>query len=494
MHKRSSGIILHISSLPSKYGVGDFGKEAYRFVDFLDKSGQTLWQILPLYPTGNGFCPYQGTSSFAGNPLFIDIDMFVEKGILEKKDISNLLINDNTFDYRKVQKNKIKILKKVYACFLRNKGKDESEYNLFCKRNHFWIDDFSLFMALSEANKNLPWYKWDKPLKYRHKKEIQSASVTLNHEIDFHRFLQYVFSLQWTELKNYANKKGVKIIGDNPIYLSYESCDVWAHPELFMLASDRTPLSVSGVPPDYFSPTGQLWGHPLYNWKQHQKANFSWWIENMKSTLSMVDILRIDHFIGFVHFWMVSYGSRTAKCGKWKKAPGMELFTTLKSQLGDIEIIAEDLGYKTCEVDQLMKKMNFPGMKLLQEGVIGGCDHPFAPQNYKSSKCVVYTSTHDSEPLRAWFLNLNNANKKNVLHLLKCNTKEVAKKMIELAWSSKAIYAIAQMQDILELGGESRMNVPGTKKGNWQWRLKRNYIQDKTIQWLRDVTRQYKRL
>lgn len=293
--------------------------------------------------------------------------------------------------------------------------------------------------------------------------------------------------------KKYVNDKGIKIIGDNPIYVSYESCDVWTNPELFLLDKELNPLKVSGVPPDYFSIDGQLWGHPLYNWKKHKSTGFGWWIKNMEASFNIMDILRIDHFIGFVNYWAVPFGEKTAKNGKWEKAKGNEFFNDLKKQLGNTPIIAEDLGNVTPAVQKLMKKMNFPGMKLLQEGVTGGPQHPFAPHNFDSVNYAVYTSTHDSNTVKGWFDQLNTSDKKTILQYLGCNENDVVKEMIKQAWASVAVFAITQMQDVLGLGCEARMNVPGTESGNWQWRMKENYNNNVRLSWLSEITKQYNR-
>ena len=493
MFSRSSGILLHISSLPGKFGIGSLGKEAYNFADFLSSSKQSLWQILPLCPTGGGNCPYLGLSAFAGNPIFIDIEFLVAEGLLNKAYTDEISLSDKFVDYSEINATKTKILKKAYNVFITAKHASVAEYREFCSNNASWLNDYALFMALMFQNNNLPWYKWENDLKFRDKDALKKVSKALDFEIGFHKFLQFTFFRQWLPLKKYANDKGVKIIGDNPIYLSYESCDVWINPELFLLDKECNPIMVSGVPPDFYNPEGQLWGHPIYNWKVHQDTDYSWWVENIGATLKMVDILRIDHFIGFVNYWAIPFGSENAKNGKWKKAPGNRLFKSLMKQNGNIPIIAEDLGNKTIGVERLMKKMNFPGMKLLQEGMTGGSGSTFAPHNFDSTNYVVYTSTHDSNTVKGWYSRLKKFDKRRVLHYLKCDETEVAKKMIELAWSSVAVFAIAQMQDILELGNESRMNTPGTVFNNWNWRMKENYSNKARIKWLAEITSLYNR-
>jgi len=493
MFSRSSGILLHISSLPGKYGIGSIGKEAFKFADFLSDAKQSLWQILPLCPIGSENCPYIGLSAFAGNFLFIDIDYLVSDGLLMKSDTKGFHFSDSFVDYSQVRIHKTRLLKKAYSNFINKKNSFQSEYEKFCASNVSWLDDYSLFMALTDQNNNLPWYKWQKELKFRDKSTLKKVVKNFGHEIGFNKFLQFIFFRQWFALKKYVNEKGIKIIGDNPIYLSYGSCDVWANPELFLLDEELNPLKVSGVPPDYFSPNGQLWGHSLYNWKAHKKTNFFWWLKNIKATLNLVDILRIDHFIGFVNYWAVPFGSETAIKGNWVKAPGNDLFKYLKKELGDIPIIAEDLGNKSERVDKLMKRMNFPGMKLLQEGINGGSNHPFAPHNFDSVNSVVYTSTHDSNTVKGWFDRLDPSNKKTVLQNLGCDEKNIVKEMIRQAWSSVAVFSIAQMQDILGLGSEARMNTPGTVLNNWQWRMKENYSSKTIIDWFSKITKQYNR-
>ena len=492
MFSRSSGILLHISSLPGKYGIGSLGKEAFKFADFLSNAGQSLWQILPLCPTGSGNCPYQGLSAFAGNHIFIDVDFLVSDGLLKQRDLEGFYFSDK-MEYSQIIIHKTHLFKKAYSNFIFNKFSERDEYNEFCFSNASWLNDYALFMALLEQYNGQPWYKWEKALKFREKTALIKATKKLEQVIGFHKFLQFIFFRQWFSLKKYVNEKGIKIIGDNPIYLSYESCDVWANPELFFLDENLNPLKVSGVPPDFFNSDGQMWGHPLYNWKVHKKTNFSWWIDNMKATLDIVDILRIDHFIGFINYWAIPYGEKTAKNGKWEKAPGNDLFKCLKKALGNIPLIAEDLGNKTEKVDKLMKSMNFPGMALLQEGITGGSGHPFAPHNFDSVNHVIYTSTHDSNTVKGWFSQLNRSDKKQVMKYLGCDENNVVKDMIKQAWSSVAIFSIAQMQDILELGSDARMNIPGTITNNWQWRLKANYLHKSNIDWLSEITKQYNR-
>lgn len=493
MFSRSSGILLHISSLPGKYGIGSFGKEAFRFTDFLSESKQTLWQVLPLCPMDARNCPYVGLSAFAGNHMFIDIDILVEEGLLKKADEEEIAFPENFVDYTQVNSVKIKLLEKSYNNFITNKIISDLEYELFCERSASWLDDYSLFMALLAKNNNQPWYTWDKELKFRNKNRLRKAAKELEAEVGFHKFLQFIFFKQWAVLKKYVNGKGIKIIGDNPIYLSYNSCDVWINPELFLLDRELNPVKVSGVPPDFFSADGQLWGHPLYRWEEHKKSNFEWWVKNMKASFAMFDILRVDHFIGFVNYWAVPFGSKTAMNGTWEKAPGNLLFENLMNQLDNIPIIAEDLGNKTPEVEKLMNKMKFPGMKLLQEGVTGGVDHPFAPQNFENSNYVVYTSTHDSNTVKGWFNQLNISDKKTVLQYLKCDEKDVVKEMIKQAWESIAIIAVTQMQDVLGLGSDARMNIPGKDTGNWKWRMNKEYFESEIVSWLSEITRYYKR-
>ena len=493
MFSRSSGILLHISSLPGKQGIGSFGKEAFRFADFLSDAKQSLWQILPLCPMDSKNCPYVGLSAFAGNPLFIDLEILAEEGLLNKSELESLSFPVDFVDYTHVNTIKMQLLKKSYSNFITQRLFIGSEFVKFCRNNAQWLDDFSFFMALLTRNKNQPWYKWDKEIKFRNKSALEKAAKENESEVGFNKYLQFIFFKQWAVLKKYVNDKGIKIIGDNPIYVSYESCDVWTNPELFLLDKDLNPLKVSGVPPDFFSADGQLWGHPLYNWKKHKSSSFAWWIKNMEATFSMIDILRIDHFIGFVNYWAVPFGSDTAKSGKWEKAPGNDFFKFFKNKIGEKPIIAEDLGNKTTAVEKLMKKMNFPGMKLLQEGITGGANHPFAPHNFDTANYAVYTSTHDSNTVKGWFDQLTPPGKKIVLQYLRCDEKNVVKEMIRQAWASVGVFAIAQMQDILELGSEARMNMPGKETHNWQWRMKEDYPKNADLNWLSEVTKLYNR-
>ncbi len=367
---RSSGVLCHITSFPGRYGIGTMGREAYRFIDFLVSARQKLWQVFPLGPTGYGDSPYQCFSAFAGNPLLIDLELLMEEGLLSKKDLEGAPdFPEDRVDYGAVIYFKFPLLRKAYENFLVKAEKQvllREKFERFCEAHKWWLDDFALFMALKEEFGGKSWLEWEKEVRFRMENTIKAYKLKLADKIEFQKFRQYLFFQQWYDLRAYANKNGVKIIGDIPIFVAMDSADVWAHPELFYFDPDLKPLKVAGVPPDYFSATGQLWGNPLYNWEEHQKTGFAWWIRRIESMMEMVDIIRIDHFRGFAGYWAIPYGEKTAVNGRWEKAPGMELFTAIEQALGRLPIIAEDLGVITPDVVELRDHFQFPGMKVLQ--------------------------------------------------------------------------------------------------------------------------------
>lgn len=468
---RKSGILLHLSSIPSAYGIGKMGKSAYSFVDFLSKVGINYWQILPLSPTGFGDSPYQSFSVHAGNPFFIDFELLKREGLLKKSHYSDIKwqSNEKRVDYEKVSSNVFKVLKRAYKNY---RNELSTSYHKFVTDNADWLEDFALFMAIKEQNGGKPWYEWDESLAFRDENAIEFAKSEYSKDINFWKFMQYKFFKQWENLKKYANAKGVEIIGDIPIYVAYDSVEVWTRPELFQLDKNSKPIAVAGCPPDIFSPKGQLWGNPLYNWEYHQKTDFEWWIERINFAQKLYDTIRIDHFRGFESYYSIPAQQDTAEIGEWKKAPGKELFSAVKEKLGDINIIAEDLGFLTPEVCELLRETKFPGMKVLQFA-FDSPKNQYLPHNYENSNCVVYTGTHDNDTLKGW---INSSPKKNI-SLCKSYTgalkrSELPLKLLQMAWGSIAEIAIAPLQDFLELDSSARMNTPSTIGDNWQYRAR----------------------
>ncbi len=491
--KRSSGILLHPTSLPGKYGVGTLGNEAYKFVDFLIKSKQKLWQILPLGPTGYGASPYQCFSAFAGNPVLIDLEKLVESGYLNVEDLETAEIFDNSkFDYDKAFNFKKPLLVKAFKNFkIMDDVLEKSKFEVFYSNNSSWLDDYSLFRSLMEYFDGKSWQDWDEDIKLRESAAIQRYTEDLSEKIEFHKFTQYLFFKQWLEVKAYANENGIKIIGDIPIFVSFDSSDAWANPEIFLFDEDRKPVSVAGVPPDYFSETGQLWGNPLYNWEVLKETNFKWWVERVEKNLEISDIIRLDHFRGFSNYWSIPYGAKTAINGEWIPAPGKELFETIREHLGVLPIIAEDLGIITHDVHELRDYFGFPGMKILQFAFDPHNESTHLPHTY-SKNTVVYTGTHDNETTLGWFYSTYEESRNFAKNYLKINTeKSVTWQFIQAAWASVSNIAIAPMQDFLELGNEARMNTPGTIFENWQWRLKDGELSDSLAIRLKDLTKLY---
>lgn len=471
MQQRRSGILLHPTSLSGKYGIGTLGKEAFTFIHFLKLTEQSYWQILPLGPTGYGDSPYQCFSSKAGNPYLIDIDLLIESQLLEKKDAEILIQKQHEkVDYGNVIDKKIAVLKIAEKNF-RTKIKDQSDYDKFCRENKNWLDDYALFMSLKEKFHNKPWYEWEDKYRLRHETALSKITPELKSMIAFQKFIQYMFFKQWNQVKTYANSLGIKIIGDIPIYVAMDSSDTWVHPELFQFDKNKIPICVGGCPPDYFSATGQLWGNPIFDYEAMEKDNFSWWINRIQYNLALYDIIRVDHFRGFAGYWSIPYGAETAVNGEWIDGPGNKLFQAIKNALGEIPIIAEDLGLITADVIKLRDDFNLPGMKILQFAFDSGEANDYIPHNY-TKHCVVYTGTHDNETVNGWFKNAKPADKNYILQYTHSDGKNIAWDLIRCAWASVAETAIAPMQDLLGLGEDARMNLPGSTKNNWQWRMK----------------------
>jgi len=470
--ERKSGIICHITSLPGKYGIGTLGKSAYKFVDFLIQTKQKLWQILPLGPTGYGDSPYQCFSAYAGNPLLISLEELQNDGWLSAEDFENEpQFDTKRIDFGEVINFKNPLLRKAFANFNEKaKNVDKIKFRNFCARNEKWLNDFALFMSLKSHFDGKPWVEWETGIRLREKDAVNYYTNELIHEIDFQKFAQFLFFKQWLEVKSYANNNGVQIIGDIPIYIAADSADAWTNSELFFFSDDRKPIQVAGVPPDYFSETGQLWGNPIFNWEKLRETGFEWWIDRIKANLLLYNIIRIDHFRGFEAYWSVPFGEATAVNGEWVKAPGTDLYRTIREKLGNIDIIAEDLGVITPEVEELRDSFGLPGMKVLQFGDYGKGTDEYIPHNFPTN-CVVYTGTHDNDTTVSWYNSISDAEKQKVNTYYNCDGSQIHWTLIRAAWSSVGYIAVAPLQDILGLGGESRMNMPGAASGNWGWRF-----------------------
>lgn len=471
--KRASGVLMPVFSLPSKYGIGCFSKEAYKFVDQLKKAGQSYWQILPLGPTGYGDSPYQSFSTYAGNPYFIDLKTLVKEGLLTKKECKEVRCKEQKkIDYEKIYQNRFKILKKAYRRFQKN-----DKYEKFLEENAFWLEDYCMYMAIKDAHEGKSWSEWEELLKKREKIALEKVKEELEDEIGFYQFQQYEFDRQWKKLHTYAKEQGIQIIGDIPIYVAFDSADAWAAPELFQFDEENNPIRVAGCPPDAFAKTGQLWGNPLYNWEYHQKTGYAWWIQRIRYCFQRYDVVRIDHFRGFDEYYAIPYGDKTAENGWWEKGPGIDLFRAISARLGDREIIAEDLGYMTDSVKQLVEESGYPNMKVIEfafdERDTGNASD-YLPHNYPRN-CVVYTGTHDNETLLSWLDDITPGERRQVreyLNNFKDSGKELCDDLICLVMQSVANLCIIPMQDYLGLDNSARMNQPSTLGKNWKWRLK----------------------
>ena len=482
---RESGILMHITSLPSPYGVGTMGNEAYAFVDFLKKAGQRYWQLLPLTPTGYGDSPYQSCSTFAGNHYLIDLDMLCQDGLLEKADYENIDWGTDAkrADFGKLYNNRLNVLRKAYERFAG--GED---FDNFCRENGSWLPDFALFMAIKDAEGGKAWYQWEPALKRRDPDTIWTVRQQLKDQIRFYCFVQYLFDRQWSALRQYAHDAGIRIIGDVPIYVPYDSCEVWSSPEMFELDENLDPVNVAGCPPDSFNEDGQLWGNPLYRWDLHEDDGYSWWIRRMAAAGNRYDVVRIDHFRGFESYWSVPYGDPTARGGQWIKGPGMNLVNALRNGLPHVEMIAEDLGFMTQEVKDLRDASGYPGMKVLQFAFDSREPSDYLPHTY-TANTVCYTGTHDNMTTRQWFDSLEPAAAEYAREYMCLNEQEgIVWGVIRTAMASVSDWCVVPMQDLLDLDGQGRMNFPGTRTGdNWVWRAERGYI---TI----DLAKKYYRL
>lgn len=500
-HTKYAGILAHPTSFPSPYGIGDLGDGAYIFIDFLEKSGLNLWQVLPIGHTGFGDSPYQPFSSFAGQPLIIAIDRLRKVSLLWDEDFYDMPNwNPVHIDYGTLIEFKTGLLKKAYERFTNPEisdglSSDEdmmAEYKAFCN-NTFWLQDYSLFMAVKDYYQGAPWYMWEDSLKNPTAASKAKWMDKLSNEMGYYNFIQYLFQKQWSELKEYANEKGIKIVGDIPIFVAFDSVDVWCNKSLFQLDSKGYPTVVAGVPPDYFSATGQLWGNPLYKWEEHTKTGYKWWIERIKYQLTLTDFIRIDHFRGFDTYWAIPYGDETAVNGKWQKAPGVNFFTTLEATLGyHLPIIAEDLGEIDQSVIDLRDKFGLPGMKILQFAFENPEENDFLPHNFVRN-CVCYTGTHDNDTTLGWYKGAYESSKDKLRRYFNTDGGDVCWILIRACFSSVANMAIVPMQDVLSLDSWARLNKPGVGEGNWAWRFTDNDLNDHVSARLYETAKLYGR-
>lgn len=491
---RRNGMLLPIASLPSPYGIGGFSKEAYEFIDLLEETGQKLWQILPLGPTSYGDSPYQSFSTFAGNPYFIALDTLAEKGWLTKEacEASDYGDNESYIDYGRIYNSRFVLLKQA---FLNSDILSDEKFTEFCKDNQHWLPDYALYMALKNQNDGKSWIEWEEEIRLRKPEAVEYYKKELEEECNFYEFLQYEFHEQWTKVKEYAHKKGIQIVGDVPIYVAFDSADTWANPELFQLDEKNLPLGVAGCPPDAFSATGQLWGNPLYNWAYHKKTGYDWWLKRIAYCFDLYDIVRIDHFRGFDEYYSIPYGDETAVNGHWEKGPGMDLFNTVKEKLGELDIIAEDLGFLTESVFQLLKDSGYPGMKVLQFAFDPSEDSDYLTYKYQRN-CVVYTGTHDNDTTAGWFEKLSDGDKEVALRYMNSfytPKEEQHWDLIALAMRSTADTCIIPVQDFLGLGSEARINMPSTLGDNWKWRMTKGAFSEELKEKIRRMTKLYGR-
>ena len=485
---------MHISSLSSPYGIGSMGKEAREFVDFLKKSGQSYWQILPVCPTSYGDSPYQSFSTFAGNPYFIDLELLREEGLLQKEDYVDVdwESTPDKVNYEAVYYKRYDILRKAADRFIENPS---SEYSDFCDEQKEWIYDYALFMALKDANGGVAWTEWDEDLKKRNPKALEDAKTKYSKEIEFWKIMQFLFFKQWKSLRQYANDRGIEIIGDLPIYVALDSVDVWANPHLFLLDENLEPIDVAGCPPDGFSATGQLWGNPLFRWDVMEEEDYDWWVRRISQACKIYNVLRIDHFRGFDSYYAIPYGADTAMNGEWRIGPGIKLFKAMERKIGPQNIIAEDLGYLTDSVRQLLKDSGFPGMKVLEFAFDSRDSNnaDYLPHNYPEY-CIAYAGTHDNETICGWKKTAAPEDIAYAKDYLKLSDDDFCWDMIDRLWATAANTVIIQAQDILELGSESRMNIPSTLGGNWSWRALEGAFTDEIADRLRKITEQHNRL
>ena len=494
--ERSAGILLSVSSLPSKYGIGCFSESAYRFVDWLKSAGQTYWQILPLGPTSYGDSPYQSFSTFAGNPYFINLEVFIKEGLLTEEEcrMAELGADERFVEYDKLYANRYPLLRKAYS---RSHIKEDKAFAEFC-RSEEWLADYALFMAVKDGFGGLAWNEWDEDIRFRRKSALEEYQEKYADDICFYQFLQYYFYQQWSDLKKYANENGIKIIGDIPIYVAFDSADTWAKPELFQLDQEKLPVAVAGCPPDGFSEDGQLWGNPLYNWEKHKEEGYKWWIQRLSQCFKLYDVVRVDHFRGFDEYYSIPYGEKTAVNGKWETGPGMDLFHAVEKSLGKREVIAEDLGFMTDSVRKLVRDSGFPNMKVLEfafDARDTGSSNDYLPHNYDEN-CVAYTGTHDNQTMQSWFATISKEERKMAReYLCDMHTPDqmLYKSFISLIMRSKAFLCMIPMQDYLGYDDHSRMNTPSTVGENWKWRMTMSDMSEELCKEVYHMTQRYGR-
>jgi 4-alpha-glucanotransferase len=492
---RESGILCPISSISSKYGIGCFSAEAYEFVDFLKESGQSYWQVLPFGPTGFGDSPYQSFSTFAGNPYFISPEQLVVDGLISVHEINAFDFGNNSevVDYGALYNNRFKLLRIAFDRFMQN---PDPEYAPFKEEEADWLVDYGLYMALKSANEGKSWIDWDVSLRTREPEAIERAREEYADTIEFYSFQQYEFHKQWKKLRAYANENGIKIIGDIPFYTAFDSADTWANPKMFLFDEENIPTKVAGCPPDAFSADGQLWGNPIYDWKYLKKTKFAWWISRIEHNLQFCDVLRVDHFRAFDEYYEIPYGEKTAKNGEWMPGPGIALFNEIKKQLGDVAVIAEDLGFITPSVIKLVKDTGFPGMKVLQFAFDSREESDYLPHNYDHN-CVVYTGTHDNETTRGWIENINEQDRnfaRQYINSIYTDYGSFTWDFIRCAMASVADLCIVPIQDYLVLGNEARINHPSTLGTNWTWRIRPNFLSRELAESIRRMTKLYGRI
>jgi 4-alpha-glucanotransferase len=492
--ERSAGILLHPTSLPGKFGIGDLGPSAYHFIEFLKHAGQTLWQVFPLGPTGYGDSPYQCFSAFAGNPLLLSPELLLKDGLLTEHDLEKVPHqNPHKIDFGSAITYKYDLLQKAFNNFKLKKDLFKKDFDSFHKKNSYWLDDYSLFMAAKQFHSGISWTDWDKSIAFR--KNLTEWKKKLSDGIEYHNFLQYEFDKQWTNVRTFAHENGIKIIGDLPIFIAYDSADLWANKELFTVGKDGKLEFVAGVPPDYFSATGQLWGNPLYRWKELEKDDFKWWKSRIAKLLEMVDIVRIDHFRGFDAYWEIPGDAETAIKGRWVKAPGEKLFNAIKKELGVVPIIAEDLGVITDSVEALRDKFEFPGIKIIQFGLGTDGEKKFLPHNHIKN-CVVHTGSHDNETTRG-FLETERKKKSGIYEwtqkYFNYHGDNMTFELIRSVYASVANIAVIPMQDVLNLDNSARMNLPGSLGGNWVWRFTWDQINESLASQYKEMTILYER-
>ena len=487
---RASGILMPVFSLPSRYGIGSFSKSAYQFVDMLKKAGQKYWQILPLCPTSYGDSPYQSFSTYAGNPYFIDLDQLIEEKLLTRKECQACDFGDDPqdIDYGKLYENRFKLLRKAYE--RANVGEDQ-EFEAYRRENAWWLDDYALFMAVKDRFDGVAWNEWAEDIRLRWSNAMDYYRRELYYEIEFYSYVQFVFMKQWKKLKNYANINGIEIIGDIPIYVAFDSADAWANPELFQFDSENLPTAVAGCPPDGFSADGQLWGNPLYRWDYHRETGFDWWIRRIAYCSELYDVVRIDHFRGFDEYYSIPYGDTTARNGHWEKGPGIALFEAAKNRLGELNIIAEDLGYITDSVKKLVADSGFPGMKVLEFAFDSREKSDYLPYTYEKNS-VVYTGTHDNETIAGWYAGLDKSDLKmctDYMNIDRIPGKEYHWDFIRLAMLSVSDLCVIPIQDYLGLDNRARINHPSTLGTNWRWRLAKGQLSASLLKEIREMTR-----